>query len=87
MEKMSKPDSQILKPKSIEGLPIGRLALTVREIQQALGIGRDAAYALANRADFPAIRLNGSRKIIIPRDAFYRWLEAQTAGKTKGGCA
>lgn len=56
-----------------------KLTLTVREVQQALGIGRNAAYCLANRADFPAIRLGN--KLIIPRDAFMRWLEAQTADK------
>ena len=56
-----------------------KLTLTVREVQQALGIGRNAAYCLANRADFPAIRLGN--KLIIPRDAFLRWLEAQTAQK------
>ena len=56
-----------------------KLTLTVREVQQALGIGRNAAYCLANRSDFPAIRLGN--KLIIPRDAFMRWLEAQTAQK------
>lgn len=56
-----------------------KLTLTVREVQQALGIGRNAAYCLANRADFPSIRLGN--KLIIPRDAFLRWLEAQTADK------
>ena len=56
-----------------------KLTLTVRDVQAALGIGRNAAYCLANRADFPAIRLGN--KLIIPRDAFMRWLEAQTAQK------
>ena len=56
-----------------------KLTLTVSEVQQALGIGRNAAYCLANRADFPAIRLGN--KLIVPRDAFLRWLEAQTADK------
>ena len=56
-----------------------KLTLSVRDIQEALGIGRNAAYCLANRADFPAIRLGN--KLIIPRDAFMRWLEAQTADK------
>ena len=68
-------------------MTLEKMTMTVPDLQQALGIGRDAAYALANRADFPSIRLKGSPKIIIPRDAFYRWLEAQTADKTKGGCA
>lgn len=56
-----------------------KLTLTVRDIQQALGVGRNTAYCIANRADFPAIRLGN--KLIIPRDAFLRWLEAQTSDK------
>lgn len=58
-----------------------RLAMTVPDLQQALGIGRDAAYALANRADFPSIRVG--KKIIVPREAFQRWLDRQTAEKMK----
>lgn len=56
-----------------------KLALTVRDVQEALGIGRTPAYNLVNRADFPSIRIG--HKIVIPRDAFMRWLEAQTADK------
>lgn len=55
-----------------------RMALSVAEVQEALGIGRNAVYNLVNRADFPAIRLNGGRRILIPRDAFLRWLDQQT---------
>ena len=53
-----------------------RLTMNVADLQQALGIGRAQAYDLVNRADFPSIRLG--RKILIPRDAFMRWLELQT---------
>ena len=55
-----------------------RLTMTVSDLQQALGCGRRQAYELANRADFPAIRLNGGKKILIPREAFMRWLDKQT---------
>ena len=54
-----------------------RLTMKVSDLQQALGISRNQAYDLANRADFPAIRLG--RKILIPRDAFLRWLDRQTS--------
>lgn len=50
--------------------------MNVSDLQQALGIGKNRAYDLVNRADFPTIRLG--RKILIPRDAFLRWLDAQT---------
>lgn len=53
-----------------------RMALSVTEVQEALGIGRNSVYDLVNRADFPKIRMG--RKIIIPRDAFLRWLDQQT---------
>ncbi|MBP3655486.1 MAG: helix-turn-helix domain-containing protein [Clostridia bacterium] len=53
-----------------------RIALTVEEVRQALGVGRNVAYELVNRADFPKIRVG--RKIIIPKEAFYRWVDAQT---------
>lgn len=55
-----------------------KLTLTVDELKDALGVGRRQAYELVNRADFPAIRLG--KRILIPRDALKRWLEAQTEG-------
>lgn len=55
-----------------------KLTMTVADLQQALGCGRRQAYELANMEGFPAIRLNGGKKILIPRDAFLRWLDRQT---------
>lgn len=53
-----------------------RMTLTVSDLQQALGCGRRQAYELVNRQGFPVIRLG--KRILIPRDAFLRWLAAQT---------
>lgn len=53
-----------------------KIGLTASDIQNALGIGRRQAYELINREDFPKIRLG--RKIIVPREAFLRWLDKQT---------
>ena len=53
--------------------------MTVSDVQQAMNIGRNTAYELVNRADFPKIRMG--RKIILPRDAFLRWLDQQTASE------
>ena len=36
---------------------IDRVALTVPEVAQALGIGLSSAYELVHRADFPAFRI------------------------------
>ena len=60
---------------------ISNLTLTVSDVQQALNVGRNTAYELVNREDFPKIRLG--RKIIIPRDAFLRWLDTQTQQEAK----
>ena len=53
-----------------------RVTMTVSDLQQAMGIGRNAAYDLVNRADFPKVRVG--KKIIIPREAFLRWLDQQS---------
>ena len=55
---------------------MSNLTMTVSDVQHAMNIGRNTAYDLVNRADFPKIRMG--RKIIIPRDAFLRWLDQQT---------
>lgn len=54
----------------------GRLALRPGELAEVLGIGRNAAYALCNRADFPTIHVG--RKLVIPVDGLRRWLDQQT---------
>lgn len=50
-----------------------RLALSVPEMAKALGISRVKAYQLANRANFPAVRLDG--RIIIPVEQLRKWLD------------
>ena len=49
-----------------------RLCYTVQEMAQVLGIGKNKAYELVNRQDFPSVRLDG--RIIIPVEALNRWL-------------
>lgn len=53
-----------------------KLALSVAEVQTALGISRSAVYELVNRSDFPKIYVG--RRIIIPCEALTRWLNEQT---------
>ncbi|HHX51354.1 MAG TPA: helix-turn-helix domain-containing protein [Clostridia bacterium] len=60
---------------------------TVLEVAALLDINVPSAYELARRPDFPAIRVS-PRRIIIPRDAFHRWLEqaaldCQSCGKAQ----
>jgi len=54
---------------------------TVEDIQRLLGIGRNSAYKLVRRKDFPVIYVGN--RIIIPTDLFQNWVNQQTA-KRKG---
>jgi excisionase family DNA binding protein len=47
------------------------LAIKVKDVAEIMGVCVEKAYAMTHRKDFPAIR-DGNR-IIIPRDAFFRW--------------
>jgi excisionase family DNA binding protein len=42
----------------------GRLTCTVPEAGRLLGIGRDAAYAAAERGEIPVLRLG--RRLVVP---------------------
>lgn len=51
------------------------IILGVDDVQKILRISRATAYRLMNRPGFPARRV-GDRRIVIPRDAFRKWLES-----------
>lgn len=50
-----------------------RACMTVADAAAEMCVSRATVYDLAHRADFPAIHLG--KRIIIPRSAFYKWLE------------
>lgn len=52
------------------------LTLKVVEVAKILRVDKDKAYEIVRRKDFPKIR--EGRGYIIPRDAFFRWLDAAT---------
>lgn len=57
-----------------------KLAFTVQEAADALGLSTDTVYQLVHRADFPAIRVG--RAVRISRKLLERWLDDQIqAGK------
>ncbi len=58
-----------------------KMCMTVPEVAQVMGISRPTAYMLANRKDFPAIRLG--KRILIPREPFETWLKNSV---TQGRC-
>ena len=54
-----------------------KLVYSVPEMAEALGVGRNVAYDLVQRADFPAIRI-GERRVVVPIDGLKAWLANQT---------
>ena len=49
------------------------LTLTVDELSMLLRIGKNKAYQLTRRSDFPTLRI-GCR-ILIPKDKLIEWLD------------
>ncbi len=61
--------------KSYEELP---LFLNAELVAKTLGIAPSSAYELMHEASFPTLRV-GSR-IVVPKEKFCQWVEAQTGG-------
>lgn len=56
-------------------------ALNVPDIAQQLGISRPTAYDLCKQEGFPSITVG--KRIIIPVDAFEKWLMDAAANKAE----
>lgn len=54
-----------------------RLALTVREAADALGVGKDAVYKAINRGDLRAVKLGGT--MLVPHVELERLLGLEQA--------
>ena len=54
------------------------VVLQARHIADILTTSLPTVYTLMKRADFPAVCL-GEKRVIVPRDQFFDWLEAQSA--------
>jgi excisionase family DNA binding protein len=52
--------------------------LTMRDLQEYLGVSRPTAYALAHTPGFPVVRFG--RAIRVQKEAFLRWLDEQQYG-------
>ena len=68
------------KFKSYQDLP---LTLTAPVVSEVLGISRAAAYELVRSKGFPHMRI-GTR-ILVPKDKFLQWIEAQTETNAREG--
>ena len=53
------------------------LCYKVEDLCKLIGVSRPVAYKLAQRADFPTIRIG--RRLLIPKSGLERWLEQQTS--------
>ena len=62
----------------IEALPA---VLTMKNVQNILGISKTKTYELPHTEGFPVVRFG--RSLRVPKAAFLRWLESQ-AGKLEG---
>ena len=56
-----------------------RLTVTIPEVAKLLGIHKQAAYELAKKPGFPAIRVT-ERRIIVPVDKLHEWLDKEACG-------
>ena len=54
------------------------LFLNAEMVAKVLGISLSSAYELMHEASFPTLRV-GSR-IVVPKEKFRQWVEAQTGG-------
>lgn len=62
----------------MERRDIDRVALTVPEVAEALGVGLSSAYQLIHRADFPSFRIG--RSVRVSRARLNEWVEKQASG-------
>ena len=65
-----------LNYKSYDDLP---LMLTVVDVAKILGISRTGGYELAQREDFPSLKIG--KRIVVPKEAFIQWVEKRAAGE------
>lgn len=59
-----------------------KLAYSVVEVAQVLGISRPKVYDLLHRDDFPAFKIGG--RVLVSVEGLRKWVAAQ-AGGTEGG--
>ena len=63
--------------KSYDELP---LFLNTETVAKTLGVSPSSSYELMREPDFPALRIGN--RIVVPKEAFIRWVEDHTGGVT-----
>lgn len=56
-----------------------RMAISVEEMGDMLGISRSVAYKLSREEGFPAVRISPNR-VIIPVKMLEKWLDSRAEG-------
>ncbi len=64
--------------KSYDELP---LFLNAETVAKALGISPSSGYELMHEQGFPSLRIGN--RIVIPKEAFIRWVEEHIQGGTQ----
>lgn len=59
----------------MESIEASKRVYTVAEIQDMLGIGKNQAYSLIKRQEFPARKCG--KKLLIPKVGFDAWLSSE----------
>ncbi|ACL76195.1 helix-turn-helix domain-containing protein [Ruminiclostridium cellulolyticum] len=67
-----------IKYKSTEELPI---SLNSDDVASCLNISKAGAYNLMNSQGFPSLRIG--KRIVVPKEAFLHWMEANTGELSK----
>ncbi len=52
-----------------------RVMIGVKDIMQRMGIGRDRAYEIIKRNEFPTIKVG--RRYLVHSDVFDKWLRGE----------
>ena len=60
---------------SYDDLP---LFLNADIVAKVLGVSSSTSYELMHEKDFPALRIGN--RIVVPKEAFIRWVEQHTGG-------
>ena len=56
------------------------LFLNANTVAKVLGVSISSAYELMHEDGFPALRIGN--RIVVPKEKFRRWVDAQTGGDT-----
>ncbi len=58
-----------------------RVMIGVTEVMQMMGVGRDRAYEIIKRKEFPSIQVG--RRYLVHKEVFEKWLKGELVTKRK----